>query len=288
MIDSSKRALTWFFACWALISLAAPVFGQEGEEPRPRKPASEVNPSFQGEKITKPAANVDPLEIISALADKLGGEKAYKSLKDLQYQFKHLYYMNNKLQYIQEATSYNRFGDRIKTRYDYKYINPRDFEETLDYREIVGDDGPFKFLRGKILRGPVPVKEAGERLIRYSASLFVPFCLDLKEANPRYLGEVTWKAMVDGKEKEITCHKILVEYNRKQANIEGNVLALYIDTKTHDLARMIFELYSPFAEIEKTRIVDYKKRSPVEGVLLPCEMQITDIWNKKLNGKINI
>jgi hypothetical protein len=284
MIDSRKKVLTWVSAFCALALLAVPFYGQEetDDEIRPRKSAGEVKPSFLGEKIKKTEGDVDARELLSKLAEKLGGNAAYKNIKDLRYRFKHKYYMNNKLLYIQDASVYHRMGDRIKTRYDFDYINPKDFEEKLDYREIVGEDGPFKFLRGRILRGPVPVKEAGERLIRYTASLLVPFCLDPEEANPRYMGQVTWKDLVDGKEKEIACHKVLVEYNRRQGNIEGNVLALYLDTKTTDLVRMVIELYSPLNDVEKIRIIDYVKRSPVEGVLLPSEMRITDIWEKKL------
>ena len=110
----------------------------------------------------------------------------------------------------------------------------------------------------------------------------MPFCLDPDEANPRYMGEVSWKAREHGKEREVTCHKVLVEYNRRQGNIEGNLIALYIDKATLELRRLAFDLYSPQIDIERTRVVDYVKRTPVAGLMLPCEMDLTDIWQQKL------
>lgn len=288
MREAWRRVISGLLFILAVMSLALPVYGQDpGAAPEPTS-IDEAAPGFPGEKIESGGEAVDAGEILARLTDKLGGREAFGRIKDLRFKFRQKYYLQGALRFIEEANCLVRFGDHIKARMDYTNypLGPADLETMIDYREVVGADGPFKFREGKVLRHPGAIREAGIRILRYYNAFFVPFCLDSEQANPRYLGLCTWNAQdLEGSEtKDVTCHKILVQSKGKQAKIKDNTLALYLDTKTCDLKRMVYGTASSLPTMSRVRIIDFKNRVEVEGVYFPAYMEVTEIQNGELHA----
>ncbi len=270
-----------FYVVLTLLFAATPLLGQYQEGPRPRKAPGEVNPSFLGEKVEPAKETVDAKQLLMAVEKKLGGRQAYEAMKDLKLRFKHKCYGDDQLNYIETGRMYAQWGDQFKARLDFDYPDQKDHETLLDYREVMGDDGIFKYLQGRIIQIPFAVNAAGERILRYSLYVLAPFMVDPDEANPRYVGEVAWKIASKEGESTVTCHKILVEIEWDEANIEGNVLALYIDKKTNDLRRMVFDLYTASDKAERTQVVDFGKRVSLAGLMLPQITEISVFWSRK-------
>jgi hypothetical protein len=291
MIDFKRTVLLSLSLLLAVLFCASPLCGQELKKKAKAEPPPVIIPIFPGENLEKVEKKVNPAELISGVMDKLGGAAAYKALQDLTYEYKLKHYTkNDDLLFVETATGYVKMGDRLKSRLDINYPLERDINVTLDYREVRGDDGPFMFREGKILRTPANVENAGHRLFRNDLQLLAPFLLNLEDGKPTHRGDVTWNVVEKGKTKEIRCHKILLKFNRKYAGIENGLLALYIEPKTKTLMRMVYKVVKPEPEMKfkKFRIIDFESRVKVGGVQLPSVIKITEIRNDELEGVLYI
>lgn len=280
-----ERVLVCFLSA-VLLCLGGPAVWAQGANKtgkRERKPPEAVNPSFRGETLTPPEPGVDPGRLLEEAKEKLGGQKAYEALRDLFADFKHKYYMKNQLRYIDRARVYVRIrpGERLKVRVDYDMVDRKNQDKKIDYREVLGDDGPFKFVKGRIIRTPFDIREAGEHLYRYLLGMLVPFCLDPAEAKPEYLGDVTWEETTSEGTRSVTCRKLKVRFPRDQAFLEGNVLALYVDKGSGILRRMACESYHPGDHIRRLYVTDFLARETVAGVSLPTKLVISVFWDQK-------
>jgi len=247
----------------------------------------EIIPSYPGEELDTQAPQADPAALIEKAIERLGGRSSFEALKDLRFAFEHKNYLRGeRLYFVEKASAYVRPARFPEVRMDFEnYAMPADLTSFLDYRELIGADGPFKYMEGKVLRGPVVIRESGERLTRLYLQLFNPFCLDPSKCTPRYLGVSRWKEKKDGKETTVACHKILVGYDEPKAWIRGNVLALYIDTDSNELRRYVYEpLLAGAGIVKRIRILDILERGENEGLRLPTELLITDIWDGRLNA----
>lgn len=294
MREAWRKVISGLLFIMAVMSLALPVYSQDpGAVPKPTS-SDEVTPGFPGEKIVSGGDAMNAGELLARLTEKLGGRDAFERIKDLRFKFRQKYYLEGALRFIEEANCLIRFGDHIKARMDYTNypLGPSDLETMIDYREVVGADGPFKFREGKVLRHPGAIREAGIRVLRYYFAFFVPFYLDSEQADPKYVGLSTWSDQdFDGGEaKDVTCHKILVRSKGKQAKIKDNILALYLDTKTCDLKRMVYGTSPSASYTARIRIIDFKNRVDVEGVYLPAYMEVTEIKDGEFHAahKINL
>jgi len=244
----------------ALFLMYGSLAGQEAAK-------EQILPEFPGEKLEKSEKPADPEELVKAAAEKLGGAEAFGRLKDLTFKFKHKHYLKKDILHsIELATGYLRFEDPLKQRYDFEnYSNPSDLQTFFDYREILGSEGPFKYLEGRILRAPLAVREAGERLYRNYMIQCLPFCLnDLKGATLEYVGRTSWT----DKNDQVECHKILIHGLEKGARIVDNVMAIYIDDK-HLLRRIVYLPRMSTASGNKVQVLDFMERVTVAGLDLP-------------------
>lgn len=284
-MDKSRRTvLIWLSLVFATLIVITPLYSQDTEEEPKSQSPDEVIPGFRGETVVKDGGEVDAVALLSQLTNTLGGREAFEGLKDLRFNFMQKYYLEGALRFIETADFLVQFGEHIKARIDYTNypLGPSDLENMIVYREVVGEDGPFKFREGKVLRSPGAIREAGQRVLRYYFAFFFPFCLDFEEAGPVYLGRTSWKEETpQGKARDVTCHKILARIKGRQADIQGNVLALYIDTTSYELKRLAFVIPMPNLNMERTRIVDFKDRINVEGVSLPSTIDMTESRDNK-------
>jgi hypothetical protein len=265
-------------ALWILFTHPALAGQDDKGYKNERKTPEEVILTFEGEQLTEPEEAVDAKALLRSLVDKMGGYEAYKGIKDLKFKFKSRAYMEDgSLRNIVTATQYMQLGDRVKTRMDFDYPSGGEDGRILDYREVMGEDGPFKYLEGKVLKRPDCIRLAGENLWRNELIFLTPFFLDLNEGDPRYMGVASWKEKEGEKVREVKCHKILIQFKGKQANVQGNLLALYIDMETGLLRRQIFELFLPTGRNDRFKIIDYQNRLEVEGLSLPTQLLIQNV-----------
>lgn len=252
----------------AVLLIAPPLLAQEPKEIKAKYVEEGVIPTFLGEKLEKGGSG-DPVKLIEAAVEKLGGAKAFAELEDLTFKYKHNNYQKSGSLHSRElGTGFVRLHDSLKARLDFEnYPSPSELSMFLDYREVLGSEGPFKYLEGRILRVPLAKREAGERIFRNYMIQFMPFWLDVKVAEPEYLGLSSWTDEESG--ETVQCHKILVNAMDERARIKGNVLALYIDTQSSDLRRVVFKPKLPGDQVDKTKAMDYRKRVKVGGVELP-------------------
>jgi hypothetical protein len=254
------------FAVVVLV-IASPLLAQEPKKIEASYEQEKVIPTFVGEKTEKGGTG-DPAELIGAAIEKLGGMKAFGELRDLAYNYKHNNYQKSGNLHSREiASGYYHLQDELKMRLDFEsYPSPSELSMYLDYREIVGSEGPFKYLEGRVLRAPLAKKEAGSRLFRNYMVQFMPFWVDLEKAEPEYLGVSAWTP--EGSDETVRCHKILIKVMDSQARIKGDVMAIYIDAQSLDLRRVVFLPILQGGKF-KTKAMDYEKRVNVGGVQLP-------------------
>jgi hypothetical protein len=258
---------------------------EQGGKQRGRKAPGEVFPTFPGEEIQESEEPVDAKELMVQLIESLGGLEAYRGLEDINFKYMNKQYNEKALLFKETAKGFISVEERPKIRLDFDYIRPDDPTLYYDYREVFGEDGPFKYIDGKVLKRPVNIREAGERTLRTGVILLVPFCLDFGLAEPRYIGVSAWDDE-DSKEKvTLKCHKILVQISDDRANIDGNTLALYLDTKTNELRRMVFNIYTPGGNVKRVRIINFKGRDTIGGIQLPSQLTIKDIWQERVNAR---
>jgi hypothetical protein len=272
-----------------LFVLATSLPGQDAKAEEQESQASEETIPAAPDEIVEPnPAQVDPRAILAAAIDKLGGDEAFDKLKDITFDLEHKNYFKGKnLYFIELARGYYKPGKFFEGRLDFStYTKPNDLGGAFfDYREVLGEDGPFKYLEGKPLRGPIAVREAGERLTRTYFELFGPFCLDRNQDNIKYLGKVSWKTKVDDLEVERTCHKILIGHTQNRMGIRGSVISFYIDTTTNEIRRYVYEpLMKGSKTVQRTRIVDILETVQAADVRIPSFYFITDYWSDRLNA----
>lgn len=267
-----------------LFSSSLGLLAQETE--KKENPQKEMIPSFIEESLVKDAPQINAADLLKETAEKLGGYKGYQEIKDLSYHFRHKYYKDDILNFIENADGKVRFAENMnKYRMDFAYPRAEDLEATLDYREVYGEDGPFKYYEGKVVRTPVAIRLAGERLLRYHYTIFAPFIFDLKAFEPKYVGVVTWKEFKKEKEIERKCHKVVVRFKGKQANIIGNAISLYIDVKSKNLRRLIYNMKSAGnPDLKRTRIVDFIKRIKVKNIELPFYLYVQEYQNDQFHA----
>ena len=220
----------------------------------------------------------------------LGGENAFLKLEDLTFGYKHKHYNpGGSLVFLETAKGYIRPGKSLKARTDFDYPMPRDRKLLLDYREIIGDDGPFIFREGKILtfspEYPLVIENSTARLFLNNLILLAPFCLDLETATLEYAGEACWECYTGDKTQQVKSHKFLVDIKEKGARFKGNVLALYVDKETNSLRRMAFLTGVENTDLTEIVYVDVLMREKVGGLMLPAKVKKTVVREGKLVSK---
>jgi hypothetical protein len=288
MVLFKQIAILLTIGLFALFIMTPLVNAQASEAEKPAPEAVEERiPAAPDETIEPNPDNVDPKAILAAAVENLGGLEAFQALEDITFDLEHKHYTKGKnLYFVETATGYYKPGQFFEARLDFhSYRKPDDLETVYDYREILGEDGPFKYLEGKPLRGPVAVREAGERLTKTYFQLFGPFYFDQDQDGIKYLGKVGWKYEIDGEEFAFDCHKILIGHTQNRMDVRGSVLALYIDTETNEIRRYVYQpLMKGSKSVQRTRIVDFLERTAVSKLQIPSYYFIQDYWGGKLNA----
>jgi len=263
------------------------LMAQESEEAAPEaENAQDVLPTAPDEEPIESAKGVDLKEIMTKALERIGGTEGLEKVKDLVYIYEHKNYLKGEKLYFKEhAEGFVRPGRFFKERLDFKsYVKTSSLKQFHDYREVIGDDGEFKYIDGRLLTGPDVVMEAGDRLTATYFQLFGLWDVMRNLDQMTYLGQVQWTDPSVEEEVVRTCHKILVPYDRDRMLIRDAKIALYIDTDTYEFRRYVCEpIGTGTAQLQRTRIVNLVQWVDLDGIKLPTYLFIVDMWGDRLN-----
>jgi len=258
---------------------------EAGEELLPER--GSLIPSFPGEQLDESAAPLDPKEVVGRAAERMGGADHFKNVQDLKLFSEHRNYNSaDRLFFVEYATMYFKPGTFFKARLDFEnYAKPADLQTFFDYREVLGEDGAFKVMEGKLLRTPVAVREAGERITHTLLQVFGLFFMSPDEEHLRYIGRVSWPESDEKDAGTITCHKILILHDDPRLSVRGDALSIYIDTENHAFRRYVYEpLMKGAKSVHRIRIADFVEFEEAGGLKWPSYIYSVDYWNGKINS----
>lgn len=243
-------------------------------------------PVFPFETPVEGADTMDPAEILSKAIEKLGGAEAYAGIQNVTWEMERRKYLKDgRLSFVERLKGFALPQKFYKIRLDYKTCIKSDMETFIDYREVMGDDGIFKFIDGNFVRTPLAEGLAGIILTRIYFQCFGIWEASTPDYDLKYLGQVSWN---DGKTEEENVrsyHKILALFDDDRMSIRGSAIALYIDTDTFEFRRYVYEpLMKGARGIHRVRMVEYGERIQVGGIQMPGELLILDYWLGKLHG----
>lgn len=287
MVRASKDAFRIVLGIALGLMVVLPLFAQDpgatatGEQADKKVPEPiDIPLAFPDEKLTAPSDGLSAERILASCREFLSSGT---EIKDLQWSTLHKHYRKkNNLHFVEKYEAFVDEGeDQPRVRVDYlNYIEAetnRDYY--IDFREIYGEDGPFKYREGSIIRVLDAIVEAGHHTMKIYVMILAPFCSLLSESDLKYEGICSWSEKVGETEVTHRCHKIVTTFDDHRIRIRENLVALYIDTETFDLKRLV---YRPGADKEKLvnrlRIIDYKERVEVDSVQLPKNIVSYDYW----------
>ncbi|MFH1999087.1 MAG: hypothetical protein ABIK28_05355, partial [Planctomycetota bacterium] len=240
---------------------------------------------FPGEKLEPALEKMDGKGIIAAGKAALGN---LDFLKDLTVEVEHKHYREEGLHFIEEFECFFDVNDNRlpKLRLDFLNYVESDtrVDSLLDYREIFGEDGAFKFREGVVIRVPDALREAGARTLKTYLMILGPFCSLLDTEKAEYVGKCSWSELIDEEEVTYNCHKVVVLFNDERIKIVDQKVALYFDSETYDLVRAVYRPGSEKNRVNRVKITDYIAKTQVESAMLPTHILVFDYWNDEITA----